>query len=135
MAGEAAIATTLYPDDFQTISFSVDPGTAQYVPLFIADRDLLLDSATVRFETANGSALTGNLAKVADGVATSTNTDITTTNEVNFNTAATSKVAMTPVATENLIPSGNLVILEFSGAAAAGLGVVTIQMRVRSRRK
>lgn len=135
MAGEAAIATTLYPNDFQTISFSVDVGTSQFVPLFLTDRDLLLDAATVRFEAANGSALTGNLAKVADGVATSTNTDITTTNEVNFNTGATTKVAMTPVATENLIAAGSLVILEFNAAAAAGLGVVTIQMRVRSQRK
>lgn len=105
------------------------------MPLFLADRDLLVDKAWVRFETANGSALTGNLAKVADGVATSTNTDITTTNEVNFNTAATTKVAMTVSTTENLIPAGYLVILEFNTTAASGLGIVTVQIRVRSRRQ
>lgn len=135
MPGETLVPVEQYPDDFQTISFSVDPGTGQYVPLFLADRDLLVDKAWVRFETANGSALTGNLAKVADGVATSTNTDITTTNEVNFNTAATTKVAMTVSTTENLIPAGYLVILEFNTTAASGLGIVTVQIRVRSRRQ
>lgn len=136
MPGETAVPVAQYPDDFQTISYSVDVGTAQYVPLFLADRDLILDKATVRWEVDAGAACVANLAKVADGtIFSGTNVNLTTdTIDMDAGTVGTT-YEWTIDSANNLIPAKSLVILEFGAAAPTALGVVTICMRVRSRRQ
>lgn len=136
MPGETAVPVASYPDDFQTISYSVDVGTAQYVPLFLADRDLILDKATVRWEVDAGATCVANLAKVADGtIFSGTNVNLTTdTIDMDAGTVGTT-YEWTIDSANNLIPAKSLVILEFGAAAPTALGVVTICMRVRSRRQ
>lgn len=136
MPGETVLPVEQYPDDFQIITWSGDPGTAQYVPLFMADRDLILDKAWVRWEVDAGAACVANLAKVADGtIFSGTNVNLTTdTIDMDAGTVGT-QYAWTVDAANNLIAAKSLVILEFGAAAPAALGVVTITMRVRSRRQ
>lgn len=135
MPGEALLPTVQYPDDYQTIHFSADVGTAQFVPIFMADRDLVLDSAWVRWEVDAGAACVANLAKVADVVVFSgSNTNLTDTVDMNVDADAFTKKAWTVDPANNTIAAGQLVILEFGAAAPAALGVVTIVIRVRSRR-
>lgn len=134
MPGEIALPTSEYPDDFIIINRGFNPGTEQYIPIFVPDRDMILDSWNVRYEVANGAALTGQLAKVADGVAMSTNTNLTAAAGVDFNTTANTKYTSAPIETANLVAAGNLVIMEFS-AAPTNLGLVSVSMRFRSRRR
>lgn len=135
MPGEALLPTVQYPDDYQTIHFSADPGTAQFVPIFMADRDLVIDSAWIRHEVDAGAACVANLAKVADGtIFSGTNVNLSTdTVDLDAATVGT-KLAWTIDHANNIVPAGQLVILEFGAAAPAALGVVTIMIRVRSRR-
>jgi len=139
MPGETVLPVAQYPDDFQIVTFSVDVGTSTLVPLMLADRDLILDQAWVRYEAANTAGLTGTLVRADDGVALAAANGTTlvtlTSDTVNFNSTAATKFGWTLIATENLIASGKLVGLVFSGAANASLGVVTVTLRVRSRRQ
>lgn len=111
------------------------------IPLFTASQRLVVEHAIIRFNVAEGGARTGNLARVANGVAMTTNTDMTVTNGINFNgTANTNQTlvfagaATGGLPTENIVEEGETVILELNGAAAAAAGrIVTITMEVTNK--
>lgn len=111
------------------------------IPIFTASQRLVVEHAMIRFNVLEGAARTGNLARVANGVAMTTNTDLTVTNGINFNTGANTNQTLafagvvngsTP--TENIVEEGETVILELNGAAAAAAGrLVTITLEVTNR--
>lgn len=132
MAGELALPVAEYPDDFFVITRGFNPSGEQYLPVYLADRDFVVDGFSVRYATANGAALTGNLAKVNDGVAMSTNTNVTGT--VNLNTTANTRYTGAVVTADNLVTAGQLLILELSGVAGA-LAMLVVEVRCRSRKR
>lgn len=111
------------------------------IPLFTASQRLVLEHAVIRFNVLEGGARTGNLARVANGAAMTTNTDMTVTNGINFNTGANTNqtlvmagAATGGIPTENIIEEGETVILELNGAAAAASGrIVTVTMEVTNK--
>jgi hypothetical protein len=111
------------------------------IPIFTASQRLVVERAIIRFNVAEGSARTGNLARVANGVAMTTNTDLTVTNGINLNAAANTNQTMVlagaatgGIPTENIVEDGETVILELNGAAAAAAGrIVNITIEVTNK--
>jgi hypothetical protein len=105
----------------------IDPGTVQQAILAGPfDRDIKIDAVSLMFDVANGSALTGNLMKVANGANLNTNIDISVANEMNFNGARNTLVEATILfaAGQNILRKGERVGVEFNVAPAAGLGLI-----------
>ena len=111
------------------------------IPLFTASQRLVLEHAIIRFNVAEGAARTGNLARVANGVVMTTNTNVTVTNGINLNAAANTNqtlvlagAATGGIPTENIVEEGETVILELDGVAATVAGrIVTITIEVTNK--
>lgn len=100
----------------------------------------VIERVNIRFATAGGAAAAGHLARVANGAAVSTNTDVTATSGFVFtgttNTISSTDRAIsgtTPVAfvganaiagpTQNIVEIGESVILEVTGTIGSLAGV------------
>lgn len=126
------IASQLLP-----VNVSIDGRTQ--IPLFTAAQRLVLENIVVRFNVANGTALTGHIARVANGVVLTTNTDVTATNGINFNAGANTNVVPAFVTgangpTENIVEAGETVILELNTAAATvAARLVTVTFEITNK--
>jgi len=136
MAGQRQIQISEVPARRgQVLSFViVTPG--QYTPLFVAERDMVLDDARCRYGTTNGGALTATIAKAASGTAGSSATAITET--VNLNTTGDTNYAFTmddlgttagSVPLENVITAGSTVFFKMS-TTRTNLANVVVTLRV-----
>jgi hypothetical protein len=132
-----------YQNDFVTFHDSRDPGTTQRYPLFVEDRDIIIDDVWIRIEARDSSqALTVRLIKVIEGSAITANVDVTDTLGVGTGGGTISAQTLTyftfptsgGVPTENLVLAGQLVAVEFSAAPDASVGEVTIGIRYRDAR-
>lgn len=118
----------------QVLHFNWDPTTGQYHPLFVNDKPFVVEKAVARWATAAGAASTMNLCYAANGVALSTNTDISTAIDANgtadtLNTFpllpnTTTTGAKTP--TSNIVPANALLGLEFDAAAKDAMGIISL---------
>ena len=118
----------------QIITWQGDP-TVQYIPIFIAERAMVLESTLVRYTAASsGGACTAVLKYAASGTALSSGT--TMTSAADFEAAADTTQTLTLVSTrnvptQNIIPAGSVVGLAFvEGAPHASVGVTTVTLRV-----
>ncbi len=140
MAGQRQIQITEVPARRgQVLSFViVTPG--QYTPLFVAERDMVIDDARLRYGTTNGGAMTATIAKAASGTALSSATNITETGTgvVNMNTTANTNYAFTmddlgtlntKVPAENVVAAGSTVSLNLS-TTRTNLANVVVTLRV-----
>lgn len=101
----------------------------QYIPLFVAEVPTAIEYAVIRWTAANGSG-TCNLAFASNGVAGSTNTDITNTVAINgtnhTNNTFTFKTAngvTGEVPNNNIVPAGSTCFLELSTTVGTWDGV------------
>ena len=134
MPGETVLEISQYPDDFQLFTRCDNPLVAPVAnhPIFIADRDLIIDVVTIRYATAGGAAETAKLKWVPTGTAIAgTGTDITSTGLIDR--TADTNYALTVTTTANLVPAGAMVFLVLSSAAT--VKGVSVTVRVRSRRQ
>lgn len=117
-----------------TLTWSFDPGTVQHHCLHILERDTVLDNARTRFTAKNGATLTGTIGKATSGTALSAATAVTGTVDFDGGTVDTnydfSLVTSKGVPSENLVPAGSAITLNFSGAPAGALGIVTVTLRL-----
>lgn len=150
MAGQRPIVASEACDLHQILTFHLPATVAQYVPLFIAERDTVIESCLVRctvLDTTNTS-LTANLAYAADGTTLGTNTDITDTallgatngsglahdkQELKLlpDTAATRNYG---VPTENIVAAGKVCLLEFSAAPHSSLVGLVVTVRISTKK-
>ena len=159
MAGERPTKAQEAPDIVsQILTFPlIAHGSSidQYVPLFQAEKDTIIEDARIRFGTLEGVALTAILVHAPSQTALSSGTAITTAVAVGSGGTANKTVVMplitsnslsTQVPTQNLIPGdtvsardgtvtpGSTVGIKFSGAPSAlNEGLVTL--RISQKRK
>lgn len=126
------LVTQHYPDDFQILNFTIIhsgvPAALDTLPLFYADRRLVVDSITYGVAVAEtGSSDTVELVHATTPQAT-TGTSIQSATS-SINTVGT--VTPTVSSTNNEVPSGSWVIAKFSDSL--GQVHLNIQVRFRSR--
>jgi hypothetical protein len=126
------LVTQHYPDDFQILNFYVNhavvPAANDAIPLFYADRNMVVDSIVYGVAVAEtGSSDTVELVHATTPQAT-TGTSIQSAAS-SINTAGT--VTPTISTSGNEVASGRWVIAKFSDALGQFHG--TIQVRFRSR--
>lgn len=151
-ASQISTPKTTFRNQIVWHNWTEDPGTRQYIPLALAWRTMWLESATIRWEVASTSqsatsisqssvstsvsraaSTTAKLAVVADGVAKSTNTALTSTLSV-LQTAATAySFVISP--TQNRITENELFLLAFDAAASGEMGEVTITAQFTTRQR
>ena len=134
MAGESILPVEQYPDDFRVINYFVHDASAADELLFYCDRNMVVDAITVSVATAGAAGSTVTLKAVAPSTApTAANIAAGTaiTNAVAL--SATGAVSGTIVNTENALPAGTHLGLDYSGTVSAFRGLFTI--RIRSRMK
>lgn len=124
------LVTQSYPDDFQILNFtfvhSGVPASLDSMPLFYADRRMVIDSITYGVAVAeSGGPDTVELVHATTPQAT-TGTSIQSAAS-SINTVGT--VIPTISSTNNEVPSGSWVIAKFSDA----LGQVHLAIQVRFR--
>jgi len=154
MAGQRPTEPIESPDhNGHQMTFRFPATVPQQVALHYAEKDLVIESAHIRTEAldATNTSLTANLAKVADGAALSSNTDVTSGGALLGSTNGSGKasswqeltfVTSTGIPSENIVKGereslrsggsvtrGELLVLEFSNAPAASLGPVTLHIR------
>lgn len=136
MAGQHATLITEVPARRgQIITWSGTPRVDQYLPLFIAERDCVLDDAKVRYGLGEGGALTVLIGRAASATAEASITAMTGT--ANLNTTANTNYSMALVTSkgvpsENIIPAGSTVFAVFD-AQPSVLDRVVITLRVSDR--
>ncbi len=145
MAGQRAVqAFQAAPIESGYLSFTFDPGTAQFWPLFLTERKIAVEAVNVRYTANNNGALTGGLSYGDDGDAMANDlvevTPSASTGSINFNTTADTKQSAGlctsagvytagKVPSHNVIPENSLLFWEFSAAPNADLGYVTVTIR------
>ena len=134
MPGETPVPTSQYPDDFQIASRIDNPLVAPVArtPIFVTDRDIVVDDCWIKYATAGGAAETAKLCYVPSGTAIGgTQVDITPTGLIDR--TADTIYELVPTSTTNIVPAGATVFLLLSSAATVkGVGCV---VRFRSRRQ
>lgn len=126
------------------LSFTFDPGTTQFWPLFLTERKIAVEAVNVRYTANNNGALTGGLSYGDDGDAMANDlievTPSAGTGSINFNTTINTKQAASLATGSgtytagkcpgyNVIPEDALLFWEFSAAPNANLGYVTVTIR------
>lgn len=160
MAGQRQTVVQESPDhNGHQMCFRIPATVPQRVALFYAEKDFVIESALIRTEAldATNTSLTAVLAKVADGAALTSNTDITSggallgsTNGSGLDTdwQEMTMVKSSGLPTENIVKGerqptrsggsvtrGETLILEFSDAPAASLGPILLHLRVSHTRQ
>jgi len=137
------LIATEYPDDFQTISMRFDANTTDGSVIFIADRDMVIDSIATRWLTAasaassssGGGSPTLTVVKAASGTAFTSGTAITAALDLTQSANVTRYMAEA-ISGQGLsgirIARGEAVIFDFS-ATPTGLAGACATFRVRSR--
>ena len=134
-----------YPTDFQVTTVTLVAPTLQQYPVFLADRDCVIDSVTVYVED---NLTTARDMKVKEMVSTDGNPVNTlptyATTSQDLNTAASTKTFSTTAgdypqthtfvmnSDRNFIPKGSRLWIQASGALAGIAGTVSVQVRWRS---
>lgn len=133
MPGDALLPTVQYPDDFQVLSRTDNPLVAPVArtPLFIADKDLVVDDCWIRYATAGGAAETAQLCYVPSGTPIG-GTEVAITPTGLIDRTADTKYQLVPNTTGNIVPAGAVVFLLLSSAAT--VKGVCAAVRFRSRR-
>lgn len=149
MAGQRATLVEQMEDHHAPLNYSWMNAAItgkRYIPLFVAERDTVVESAIMRWTTADGSARLANLAYAANAVALSTNTNMTTAaidingtaatnNTFTFITNATAGTASSGAVPEsNIVPAGSTCLLEFDGNTASVDGLV-LSLRITTKKK
>lgn len=127
MAGQRAVqAAQAAPIESGYLAFTPTPH--QYMPLFVADRKIAIESVIVRYRTA-AAGITGKLSKQVSGTAFSSGSPAPTdmTDAIDFATADTNQtgvfVKTSGVPSANIVEAGSCVGIVLSGAAGLLAGV------------
>jgi len=133
MPGENVLPVEHYPDDFRVINYFIHDASAADELLFYCDRTMVVDSVTVSVSAA-AAAATVTLKAIAPGTAPTAGNVATGTAVSNaISLAATGAIAGTIVNTENCLPAGTHLGLDYTGTVSSLRGMVTV--RIRSRLK
>jgi hypothetical protein len=134
MPGESVLPVEHYPDDFRVINYFVHDASAADEVLFYCDRNIVVDSVTVSVSAAGAASSTVRLRAIAPGTApTAANVAAGTAISNAVAIDATGAFAGTIVNTENSLPAGTHLGLDYTGTVTAFRGMVTA--RIRSRLK
>lgn len=132
MPGDLELPIQEFPDVYQYVHICLSLAnvpTAEY-PVFFAEEDTVIDSVNFTSNVAVGSGLTIELATEPSGGTFDENNQ--------FTTDITALAANTPTAavidrTKNVVPAGQVVILNFADGGTNSIDVLNITMRVRTR--
>ena len=134
MPGENVLPVEHYPDDFRVINYFIHDASAADELLFYCDRNIVVDSATVSVAVVGAASSTVTIKAVAAGTAPSPGNiaaGTAVTNAIALD--ATGAIAGTIVNTENFLPAGTHLGLDYTGTVTNLRGMVTL--RIRSRLK
>lgn len=124
MAGQRAVQVS-QAAAVESGYFACNPVPNQYMPLFVADRKIAIESVIVRYRTG-AAGITGTLAHQVSGTAFSSSPTVITGN-MDFATADTNQegalVTSNGVPSTNIVPAGSCVGIVLSGAAGLLAGV------------
>lgn len=131
MAGETVLPVQEYPDICGTlvvVPFHDGSGNfANNQVIFYAERDTVLDGATVRMNQGDDDA-TFTLTVCADGTAPGSGTACS--NALTHATSLNNKVSTwTITETENLIPAGSALCVNVTGTSTAIGAAITLRLR------
>lgn len=134
MPGETPLPVEHYPDDFRVINYFIHDGSAADELIYYCDRNMVVDSISYSIAAAGAASSTAVLKAVAPGT-TPTAGNIAAGTAVSSAIAldATGFVSGTIVTTENQLPAGTHLGIDYTGTVSALRGIITI--RIRSRLK
>ncbi len=134
MPGESVLPVQYYPDDFRVINYFVHDASAADEVFFYCDRNMVVDSVTVSVAVVGAASSTVTIKAVAAGTVPSPANiaaGTAVTNAIALD--ATGAISGTIVNTENSLPAGTHLGLDYTGTVSAFRGMVTV--RIRSRLK
>lgn len=132
MAGESITLVTEYPDDFIVHTYPCVVSAAD-AAIFYCDRTMVVDSFTITVSTA-AVASTIQLKAVAPGTdPTAANIAAGTSVSDAVSIAALGVVSATVNQTENILPVGTVLGIDYTGSASGFRGLVTVRLRSRMK--
>lgn len=136
MAGESTVDATLYPDHFEYLTITLLEANITSAegdaPIFIADRDIIIDSISFMANVDDSTDVSFVLRKVASGTAPSGGTAICTA--ITDTVGAYTTIAGVIDTDENLVTAGQYLAFDFTDSSAT-IDLLHATIRFRTRRK